>query len=330
MKVSIIIPVYNVAPYIERCLQSVVDQTYKDIECILVDDCGTDNSIELAQNFINNYNGNITFSILHHDKNKGLSAARNTALKNAKGEYVYFLDSDDAITSDCIEVLMSLTTKYPDATFAQGNFLDRDMYISRYGWKIQLPEYCHEHENLEKIILFTVVTSACNKVIKKSLFTEENLFFPEGIVHEDMYWTFFLVKYTKAAAFVNKGTYIYYINDNSIVTAVSDHARIRRYSSRLYASEVFCADLDKEKMASRCQRHYLAGNLTCAMIEVAALHSFKHWCKFWQHVWKLHASHKNLTFWQHILFLFLMPPLCFPIGIKGWYWRVQKYIVNRI
>lgn len=330
MKVSIIIPVYNVAPYIERCLQSVVNQTYTDLECILVDDCGCDNSMEVAQNFINNYKGDITFSILHHEKNKGQSVARNTALRDAKGEYVYFLDSDDAITSDCIEVLMSLAKKYPNAAFAQGNFLDKDLQISKFGWKVQLPEYCQEQKKLEQFILFTVVTSACNKVIKKSIFTDYQLYFPEGIIHEDMYWCFFLAKYTKAAAYINKGTYIYYINDDSTMTAVSDQARIKRYTSRLYASEAFCTDLAKEKKASRCQRHYLAGNLTCAMIEVAALHSFKHWHKFWQHVWKLHASHNNLTFWQHVLFLFLMPPLCFPIGFKGWYWRVQKYIVNRI
>ena len=171
MKVSVLIPVYNVAPYIERCLQSVVDQTYTDIECILVDDCGSDNSIELAQNFINNYKGNIKFSILHHDKNKGQSAARNTALKYAKGEYVYFLDSDDAITSDCIEILMSLATKYPNAVFAQGNFLDRDLQISKYGWKAQLPEYCQKREKLEQYILFTVVTSAIKSLRSHFLLT---------------------------------------------------------------------------------------------------------------------------------------------------------------
>ena len=71
MKVSIIIPVYNVSKYIKRCLQSVVDQTYQDIECILVDDCGNDNSIEIAQDFIDTYKGNISFSVLHHDQNRG-------------------------------------------------------------------------------------------------------------------------------------------------------------------------------------------------------------------------------------------------------------------
>lgn len=330
MKVSIIIPVYNVASYIERCLRSVVDQTYTDIECILIDDCGTDNSIELAQNFINNYKGEITFSILHHNKNKGQSAARNTALQYTKGEYVFFLDSDDAITSDCIEVLISRAMKYPDADFVQGNILDDSTNIRSYSWHTHLPEYCNKHEQLEKIILFTVVTSAWNKVMKTSFLIEHKLYFPENIIHEDTYWSFFLAKHTRAAAFVNKGTYIYYINDNSTITSISKPARIRRYTSRLYASEAFCADLDKEKKSSRCQRHYVAGNLTSAMIEVAALHSIRHWGKFWQHVWKLYTTHKKLTFWQHIFFLFLMPPLCFPIGIKGWYWRVQKYIVNRI
>lgn len=330
MKVSIIIPVYNVSQYIKRCLQSVTNQTYTDLECILVDDCGSDNSIDIAKKFINDYKGDILFTILHHDHNKGLSAARNTALSFTKGEYVYFLDSDDTITSNCIIELMAIAQKYPDADFVQGNFLDKDLHINKYGWHTNLPEYCNVHEQLEKIILYTVVTSACNKVIKKAFLTEHNLSFIEGIVHEDMYWSFFLAKYTKAAAFVNKGTYIYYINDNSIVTSISDQSRIRRYSSRLFASEAFCADLDKEQKSSKCQRHYIAGNLTSAMIEVATLHSLHHWSIFWQHVMKLHAHHSKLTIWQHILFLFMMPPLCFLINIKGWYWRLQQYIVNRI
>lgn len=330
MTVSIIIPVYNVSPYIERCLQSVVNQTYTDLECILVDDCGSDNSIDLAQAFIDGYMGNITFTILHHTKNKGLSAARNTALRHAKGEFVYFLDSDDTITPDCIESLIAKALEHPDVDFVQGNILDERADISSYGWHTLLPEYCDNHDKLEKYILFVVVTSACNKLLKLSFLTEHQLFFPEGIIHEDMYWNFFLTKYTRAVSFVNKGTYMYYINPNSIVTSIDNNMRIKRYSSRLYASEAFFADIDIEKNVSRNRRLFIAGNLTSAMIEVAALHSIKHWRTFWRHVWRIYSSHSRLTFWQHIFFLFLMPPLCFPIGIKGWYWRVQKYIVNRI
>ena len=330
MKVSIIIPVYNVAKYIKRCLQSVIDQTYQDIECILVDDCGNDNSIEIAQEFIDTYKGKISFSILHHDQNKGLSAARNTAIKHAIGDYLFFLDSDDAIPSDSIESLMVLAIKYPQADYIQGNLLDEEGNTIKYSWKKAIPEYCTKHEDLEKYIFSVVVNSAWNKVIKTSFLTENNLYFPEGIIHEDLYWTFFVAKYAKAVGFVNKSTYKYMINDNSIITSPTRQAIIKRYSSRLSASEAFCADLDKEKYASKYQRLYVAGNLTSAMIEVAALHSLHHWRIFWLHVWKIYTSHSRLTFWQHLLFLFLMPPLCFPIGIKGWYWRVQRYIVNNI
>ena len=330
MKVSIIIHVYNVSPYIERCLQSVVNQTYTDIECILVDDCGSDNSIDLAQAFIDGYKGNIKFSILYHTKNKGLSAARNTALQHTTGKFVYFLDSDDTITVDCIESLVAKAIKYPNVDFVQGNILDEQGNICNYGWHTQLPEYCDNHDKLEKYLLFVVVTSAWNKLLKTSFLTEHHLLFPEGIIHEDLYWNFFLTKHTKAVSFVNKGTYSYYINPNSIVTSLDPNVRIKRYSSRLYASEAFCTDLDKEQKASKNQRLFIAGNLTSAMIEVAALHSLKHWFTFWQHVLKLYASHKHLTLWQHIFFFFLMPPLCFPIGIKGWYWRVQRYIVSKI
>ena len=90
MTVSIIIPVYNVAEYIEKCLYSVIQQKTYNIECILVDDCGTDNSIEIAEKIINQYNGPISFKLLHHNHNRGLSAARNTGINIATGDYVFF------------------------------------------------------------------------------------------------------------------------------------------------------------------------------------------------------------------------------------------------
>lgn len=81
--VSIIIPVNNVSDYVEECLQSVAAQTYTAIECIIVDDCGTDDSMQKVESFITNYQGPITFKILHHEHNRGLSAARNTGIDAA-------------------------------------------------------------------------------------------------------------------------------------------------------------------------------------------------------------------------------------------------------
>lgn len=99
MKLSIVIPVFNVAPYIADCLRSVMRQTYTgSMECLIVDDCGTDDSIAIAKQMIADYKGPIRFQILHHEWNRGLSAARNTGTEAATGEYLYYLDSDDEIT----------------------------------------------------------------------------------------------------------------------------------------------------------------------------------------------------------------------------------------
>lgn len=84
MLVSIIVPVYNVAEYIESCVRSVMTQTYDGgLECLIFDDCGTDNSIAIAQQMIENYQGSIDFKVIHHEKNRGLSAARNTGMDAA-------------------------------------------------------------------------------------------------------------------------------------------------------------------------------------------------------------------------------------------------------
>ena len=92
MKVSIIIPVYNVENYLVRCLDSVTAQTCQDIECILVDDCGNDHSVQIAEDYIQTYQGPIVFKFLHHTKNRGLAAARNTGIDAATGDYLFFPD----------------------------------------------------------------------------------------------------------------------------------------------------------------------------------------------------------------------------------------------
>ena len=108
-RISIIIPVYNVEQYVDECLQSVANQTMTEgIECIIVDDCGQDNSATIAKHFVDSYQGDIRFTFIQREKNGGLSAARNTGIEAATGEYVYFLDSDDYLVPSAIETLISI------------------------------------------------------------------------------------------------------------------------------------------------------------------------------------------------------------------------------
>lgn len=91
MKISIIVPVYNVEQYIKECFDSIAAQTYNgEIECIFVDDCGQDKSVDILEKMIVGYQGGISFSIIHHEHNKGLSGARNTGIRHATGDYLYF------------------------------------------------------------------------------------------------------------------------------------------------------------------------------------------------------------------------------------------------
>ena len=330
MKVSVIIPVYNVAPYIKRCLDSVAAQSIQDIECILVDDCGTDNSVTIARQYINSYKGNIQFRLVHHEKNQGLSGARNTGIRMATGDWLFFLDSDDALTPDCLVTLLAMHEKHPDADFVQGNLLDESGEISHYGFN-DIPEYVNNPDLLDDLMLRRIVTSACNRLIKQSLFIENDLFFPVGMIHEDMYWVYFLSKYAHTAAFSNIGTYIYFTNEGSIMTASSQATRIKRYISRLRASEVYLKDILAHNYKRHIRHQYFAVNLLSCLTELVPLNSFRHWIHFWAYI--LHVGVSNIrrfTFYRLLFAIALLPPACFIFGRDRFRWRVQNGIIRRL
>ena len=136
MDISIIIPVYNVASYIEPCIRSICRQTFKgSYEVIVVDDCGTDNSIELAENILKaELPSNATYRILHHGLNRGLSAARNTGDGISQGKYTLYVDSDDQLTPVCLEYL-----------FDKAEASDADLTYGAYafGWHQSFPWPLH-------------------------------------------------------------------------------------------------------------------------------------------------------------------------------------------
>ncbi|MDR3129792.1 MAG: glycosyltransferase [Tannerellaceae bacterium] len=118
--VTLSMPVYNVAPYIEKALLSALNQTYEEIEFIVVDDKGTDNSMEIVRNIIAGHPRGKAVRIIDHPMNIGLGAGRNTAIDNARGDYLFFMDSDDEITQDCIQKLYD-EMKRSNVDFVQGS-----------------------------------------------------------------------------------------------------------------------------------------------------------------------------------------------------------------
>lgn len=226
INVSIIVPVYNVAPYIWICLESVAAQTYTGtMECLIVDDCGTDESIFIAEKFISEYAGPISFRIIHRENNGGLSAARNSGILNAKGDYLYFLDSDDWITPDCIKALTDCLQKYPEAEIVQAGAIctkEKDQKWLGIEHK-ELPPYIEGNTALKEMLLkrSIIPMTAWNKLVRKSFITDYNLYFHEGLIHEDEMWSWFIAKHISRLAICNKNTYNYTIRDGSIMNSQS-------------------------------------------------------------------------------------------------------------
>ena len=221
--VSIIVPVYNVAPYVEGCIRSVMRQTYDGpIECIVVDDCGTDDSMAIVERLIAEYNGPVTFKILHHTHNRGLSAARNTGMDAASSDYLLFLDSDDELTDDCVRVLSEpLVKNYYEVVV--GNFLQ----VDEVGRVVQRKKRLEIPDNtvLEKDEILAAYKkkdwpiAAWNKLYLTKFVRDNHLRFYEGLIYEDVLWSAQIAILLNKLYAVNQVTYLYKKRQGSIITS---------------------------------------------------------------------------------------------------------------
>ncbi len=217
MKISIIIPVYNVKDYIIRCLESVSAQTYEDeLECILVDDCGSDDSMALVNSYLSTYEGSIIYKTLHHERNRGLSAARNTAMEVATGDYIFFLDSDDEITPNCIKELTApLKISQYDVVIGGIKTIGDDNLHEVLKLKLDNTEL-NENEIGRSYLKRSWNMMAQAKLYNKNFLKREHLTFKEGLIHEDELWSFQIACLAKKITIVNSDVYLYYIRCNGI------------------------------------------------------------------------------------------------------------------
>jgi glycosyltransferase involved in cell wall biosynthesis len=224
MTVSIIIPVYNAEKYIARCFYSVANQTYRDIECIFVDDCSTDGGNALLGDLILKYNGPVKFSFVRHDKNLGASGARNTGTNIAVGEYVYYLDSDDEIAPECISTLTALALKYPGVDLVLGNAVSvppsSSMLIISDS---KFPEYSDDKLWIKKHFFRKprIPHNPVNRLVRREFLVKNNLYFKEGIICEDLLWNFFVAKKIASVAFSKEQVYKCHITRGSVMRSGS-------------------------------------------------------------------------------------------------------------
>jgi glycosyltransferase involved in cell wall biosynthesis len=217
--VSVIVPVYQVSEYVERCIRSVMAQSYQDLECIIVDDCTIDDSIKKCEELIRTYDGPVRFRMIHHDHNRGLSAARNTGTHEAKGDYLFYLDSDDYIAPDCIEKLVSAVLDDPTIEMVQGNckMTDGSTESLLYRLDHSIKTLTNEDARKEFYNNRNIYISVWNRLLKRSFVEEHHLYCREGIVFEDLLWVFYLMKYLRKACLCEDITYYYCLRQGSIL-----------------------------------------------------------------------------------------------------------------
>lgn len=227
--VSIIVPIYKVEEYIEECIRSVMAQTYPQVEVILVDDVGEDKSTEMAENLLRS--SHFPWQTVRHTRNRGLSAARNSGVDVARGEFIYFLDSDDWISPSCIERLVESALKY-QSQVVSGNFCDHNVDGSIAEKIRDYPQVCDaplafyvDRRNLSP-------SMSANRLIRKDFYSSTGIEFCEGIYYEDEPWTFWLMSKATRVSFIKDVTYYYRRRVGSIT--VNQKLNFFRINSRYY------------------------------------------------------------------------------------------------
>lgn len=183
-EISVIIPIYNVASYIEDCLVSLVSQSFPHYELVLVDDCSSDNSISLARKVLTAH-PNVSFQLVTHLENRGLSAARNTGIQAAKGKFLVFADSDDWLPQNALEILYREIVAYPESIVCGNTTQFTDGVYSPY-WSCNERMILDRNDAIMRMLTYDgVIDTAWAKIYQREIFIANNIEFPEGLYFED-------------------------------------------------------------------------------------------------------------------------------------------------
>lgn len=213
MEISIVIPMYNSEKYIEKCLLSVKEQTYANYEIILIDDCSTDNTFEKANNLLKRLN--LEGSVIKNPVNLGPGLSRNKGIEQSHGKYLLFIDSDDYISNNCLEILYNeIINKSSDIIFC-------DYYKV---WENGKKQKCQDLNIEEGYVDNFLYASLCNdgvtrKLINKNLFINNQISFPNWNNGEDIYVAILLALNSDGIYYTKKCLYNYYQRSDSTSNA---------------------------------------------------------------------------------------------------------------
>ena len=190
MFISVVVPVYNVEKYLEKCLQSLIEQCYSDMEIVVVDDKSTDRSLCIAKKY-EKYNN---VKVISKEKNTGLSDSRNVGIRESRGQYIMFLDSDDYVEDGCIFKIQEIVKKENEPDIVYFGYSEEyestnEKYI-KYGYVSQKDKiYTGEEFAIAELKQRNLYAAACFGIYNREFIVRNNLYFESGLLHEDELWT---------------------------------------------------------------------------------------------------------------------------------------------
>lgn len=231
MKYSIIVPIYNVEPYLRDCLESILSQSFNDYEVICVNDASTDSSLKILQSYAQKYE---EIKIINNPVNGGLSFSRNCGIKNAVGEYILFVDSDDMLCPGALRTLSEETSRF-DTDIIYFNMIVKD----EGQWakaQIKSPQkqckcdgiYTGQELFVKLYQNEQIIVEAWRQLFSKKFIDENQLYFYEGILHEDLLFSVVCAMKAQQVRYLEKELYIYRRRDGSI-SSLLDACRMRSY-----------------------------------------------------------------------------------------------------
>lgn len=273
MKLSFIVPIYKVEKYLPQCTDSILSQSYKDFEVILVDDGSPDNSGVLCDSYAKKDH---RIRVIHKP-NGGLSDARNVGLKAAQGEWVIFIDSDDFwVKNDCLSNLMAVVEQHSECDFIGFNcsyyYEDNDSFVKWIAYNDSIRHPIDKDVAMHTLVASgTMPMSACLKVISRKVLQDNHLYFKKGLLSEDIPWFIDLLEKSSKCMFVNEYVYAYRQNRVGSITTTGGE---RSFNSLLLIIQNELDKLEERSFSEQAKndlRSFLAYEVCILLAMISSL-----------------------------------------------------------
>lgn len=226
MKVSVIVPVYNVEDYLPECLESIINQTYGNMEILCIDDCSADNSLMILERYAQKDQRII---ILKNEENRGQAYSRNIGLKRASGDYILFVDSDDRISLDLLERCVEVCDGCDMVCFDYRQMTGNRTVARQNGYRVEEGVYEGKRFFIDAVQCSSIIFAPWSRLIRRGFLLDHHIFFYDGIIYEDILFSFYCYIGAKTVYSLNRQLYEYRIRNHSTMTNSISEKNIASY-----------------------------------------------------------------------------------------------------